>query len=70
MDKKYIISKYVIYPAGRGKGKWRRVMINGEKTCYEMNNKGELRLRDSKRIITPNGRQDSDYYFFIRNIIN
>lgn len=51
LKEKPIIARYLITTTSGIKKKWKRIMIEGENTIYEMNRKGILRYRDTKEII-------------------
>lgn len=67
-EEKQIISKYVVYPTDKTRNKeWRRIMINGIKTDYEMNINGVLRntsrLNSHKGFISKAG-----YYRYLLSV--
>lgn len=53
LEKKYNISKYVIGTFSGNRKEWKRIMINGENTDYEMNREGTLRDRNTEELIEP-----------------
>lgn len=65
LEKKYNIAKYVIGTFSGNKKEWKRIMINGENTDYEMNKEGTLRDRNTKEIIEPfQISHPIDYYLY------
>lgn len=53
LEKKFILTKYIIGTTSGNKKKWKRIMINGKKTEYEMNKDGIVRDRNTEEIKKP-----------------
>lgn len=64
LEKKHVIAKYFIGTLSGKNKEWKRIMINGEKTDYEMNKEGTLRDRITKEIYIPHQISDPPSYCY------